>query len=156
MKLHLVFCTATVVLASVAPSTAAPDACKVFTPADANPFLKQPPTKTLRPVAGAGCRFETPDGSYLEFSTLSGGNADMAYNLGLSGPSGPKATVALPGVVDKAKMATRGNGVIAVKGQLSCGVSGGGVSWRFASGPGGEQAQAQKLAALCGRYLVAH
>lgn len=156
MKIRLVFWTVAVVLASVGPSTAAPDACKVFTPADANPFLKQPPTKTLRPVAGAGCRFETPDGSYLEFSTLSAGNADMAYNLGLTGPSGPKATIALLGVGDKAKMATRGNGVIAVKGQLSCGVSGGGVSWRFANAPADEKAQAQKLAALCARYLAAH
>jgi hypothetical protein len=155
MKLRLVFCTVAVVLASVTPSMAAPDACKVFRAADANPFLKELPTKTVRPVAGAGCRFETPDGSYLEFSTLSGENVDMAYNLGLTGPSGPKATVALLGVGDKAKMAARGNGVIAVKGQLSCGVSGGGVSWRFANAPAEAKAQAQKLAALCERYLVA-
>lgn len=80
----------------------------------------------------------------------------MAYNIGLTGPSGPKATVPLPGVGDKAKMATRGNGIIAVKGQLSCGVNGGGVSWRFASAPADEKAQAQELAALCERYLVAH
>ncbi|HEX3664040.1 MAG TPA: hypothetical protein VHU23_02255 [Rhizomicrobium sp.] len=156
MKIHIVFCTVAVVLASVIPSTAAPDACNVFKPSDANLFLKQPPIKTIRPVAGAGCRFETADGSYLEFSTLSGDNVDLAYNVGLTGPSGPKATVALPRVGDKAKMATRGNSVIAVKGQLSCGVNGGGVSWRFASGPAGEKAQAQKLAALCDRYLAAH
>jgi hypothetical protein len=156
MKIGFLFCVTTALFAHVTPSTAAPDACNVFKPADANPFLKQLATKTLRPVVGAGCRFETADGSYLEFSTLSGDTVDVAYNLGLTGPSGPKATVTLSGAAGKAKMATRGNGVVAIKGRLYCGVNGGGVSWRFASAPSGEKAQAQKLAALCVRYLAAH
>jgi hypothetical protein len=58
-------------------------------------------------------------------------------------------------VGDKAKMAIRGNGVIAIKGKLSCGVSGGGVSWKFENDPAEEKAQAQKLAALCMRYFAA-
>jgi hypothetical protein len=157
MKIRLAIYSVAALLTSVAPSMAAPapDACKVFKPADANSFLKQPATKTGRPAAGDGCRFETADGSYLEFSTLSGDNVDLAYKVGLTGPSGPKATVPLSGVGDRAKMATRGNGVIAVKGQLSCGVSGGGVSWKFENEPADEKAQAQKLAALCIRYFAA-
>jgi hypothetical protein len=155
VKTPVLFCSVALLLVSVA-SSAAPDACKVFKPADANSFLKQPATKTGRPAAGDGCRFETADGSYLEFSTLSGDTVEVAYNLGLTGPSGPKATAPLSGVGDKAKMATRGNGIIAVKGRLSCGVNGGGVSWKFESAPAGEKAQAQKLAALCTRYFAAH
>ena len=156
MKSRFLFCSIAFLLLSGASATAAPDACKVFRPADANSFLKQPATKTGRPAAGDGCRFETADGSYLEFSTLSGDNVEVAYNLGLTGPSGPKATAPLSGVGDKAKMATRGNGVITVKGKLSCGVSGGGVSWKFETAPAGEKAQAQKLGALCLRYFAAH
>jgi hypothetical protein len=155
MKISLAIYSAALLLTLVAPSMAAPDACKVFKPEDATPFLKQPATKTGRPAAGDGCRFETADGSYLEFSTLSGDNVDFAYNSGLTGPSGPRATVVLSGVGDKAKMAIRGNGVIAVKGKLSCGVSGGGVSWKFENDPAEEKAQAQKLAALCMRYFAA-
>jgi hypothetical protein len=155
MKISLAIYSTALLLTFVAPSMAAPDACKVFKPEDANPFLKQPATKTGRPAAGDGCRFETADGSYLEFSTLSGENVDFAYNSGLTGPSGPRATVVLSGVGDKAKMAIRGNGVIAIKGKLSCGVSGGGVSWKFENDPAEEKAQAQKLAALCMRYFAA-
>jgi len=154
-KIRLVICSVAALLTCVAPSMAAPapDACKVFKPADANPFLKQPATKTERPAAGNGCRFETADGSYLEFHTSSGESVDFAYNLGATG--GPKATLPLAGVGDKAKMAERGNGVVVVKGQLSCGVSGGGVSWKFANEPAEEKAQAQRLAALCIRYFAA-
>jgi hypothetical protein len=137
-----------------AMAASAPDACKVFKPADANPFLKQPATKTGRPAAGEGCRFETADGSYLEFQTSLGAAAvDFSYNLGATG--GPRATVPLAGVGDKAKMAPAGNGVIVVKGDLSCGVSGGGVSWKFATDPAEQKAQAQQLAALCTRYFAA-
>lgn len=157
MKMSLVIYSVATLLLLSARSIAAPDACKVFKLADADPFLKQPATKIGRPAAGDGCRFETADGSYLELYTLSGEIVEFPYNTGFTGPSGPRATVPLSGVGDKAKMATRGNGVLAVKGQLFCGVSGGGVSWKFASerDPVSERAQAQMLASLCIRYFAA-
>ncbi|MEO6967336.1 MAG: hypothetical protein ABI132_02615 [Rhodanobacteraceae bacterium] len=136
---------------------APPDACKVLSAKDAQPLLKKPIVKTGPLFAGTGCRFETANGSYVDIETGYGAVAQQfVYPLGHTGPQGPPATLPLAGIGDKAKMAKNGNGVVAVKGQVSCGASEGGIDWPEQTEPARQKAQAQQLGALCNKFFAAH
>lgn len=133
-----------------------PDVCKMLSVKDVQPLLKNPIVKTGPLPAGIGCHLETANGSYVDFETYSGETTRFDYAMGHTGPLGPPATLPLAGVGDKAKMAKNGNGVVAVKGQVSCGVSEGGVDWPRETDPARQKAQAQQLGALCNKFFATH
>ena len=138
------------------PNATPPDACKVLSVSDVQPLLKKPIVKAGPLPAGAGCMFETANGSFVDIETVYGEGAPFAYRMGHTGPQGPKATLPLAGVGDMAKMAENGNGIVAIKGQVSCGASEGGVDWPRETAPARRKAQALQLGALCNKYFTSH
>ncbi|MEP6898990.1 MAG: hypothetical protein ABI870_10705 [Rhodanobacter sp.] len=132
-----------------------PDACKTLSVGDVQPLLKKPIVKTGPLPAGTGCRFETANGSYVDIETYSGEVTSFDYAMGHTGPQGPQAMLPLAGVGDKAKMASSGNGVVAIKGQISCGASEGGLDWPRETEAARQKAQAEQLGALCNKYFAA-
>lgn len=143
-------------MASAANSSALPDACEVLRAKDAQPLLTKPIVKTGALPAGFGCRFETANGGYVDVETNFSETAPFAYKMGHTGPQGPPATLPLAGIGDEAKMAKNGNGVVALKGEVSCGASEGGVDWPRETEPARQRAQAQMLGALCNKIFNAH